>query len=264
MSDPADHHVLIGLDEVADLVQSREVFRGRAGGKLDFDRFAHAVALEPQVGFVIVVPVGTPSGPRPAKAGTPNRADAHGEPFGVPPLGGPVLRMSTAVGLTAWPARCATARASAPWRRGARLAGGKILPLRRVGGEVEQEPRRVHLLARLLDRVQTVAEIAVAGRDELPRPFAQGEILDALDDDMSRPAGLSPRSAGRTLTLSGAAPSGIGARARAARLAARSTWLMRAPLTPGFTRPGQRTMKGIRVPASRMLYLAPRKGPPGR
>ena len=66
MSDPADHHVLIGLDEVADLVQSREVFRGRAGGKLDFDRFAHAVALEPQVGFVIVVTVGTPSGPRPA------------------------------------------------------------------------------------------------------------------------------------------------------------------------------------------------------
>ena len=57
--------------------------------------------------------------------------------------------------------------------------------------------------------------------------------------------------------------SGSRAEQRRAKDARKSTWETSASETAGFTRAGQRTMNGTRVPPSKVLYLPPRNGPAG-
>ena len=63
--------------------------------------------------------------------------------------------------------------------------------------------------------------------------------------------------------LSGGLPAGLLPVTSSANDAMKSIWQMSASETPGFTRPGQRTIKGTRVPPSNLLYLPPRNGPAG-
>ena len=74
--------------------------------------------------------------------------------------------------------------------------------------------------------------------------------------EFSRTGLSSPLSSPSRLKLSSPAPSGSGLPKSSAKVAMRSAWWMSCPLTlPGFTTPGQRTMKGTRWPPSQASDL---------
>ena len=95
------------------------------------------------------------------------------------------------------------------------------------------------------------------------RPVISERAL-ACSTSSSRPVGEVPSSAASTSRLSGASSRARAWPASAANDARKSTWQTSASETPGFTRPGQRTINGTRVPPSNALYLPPRNGPAGR